>query len=181
MDAVKSCASCKWNPGSSHFCEYPGDCVAWSKWEEGPEERDLTPITCETCALSDGLECLSFRTCNDGDMWQPEPQTDKPAPLSFCADCGGPYSNFHDCACGACAPQPVKSDGGSSSYYAIPEGAKDLQDLIERKEMSFARGNLFKALYRLGEKDGIDHEYDLNKCQWFLDRLKKMHADGRRL
>jgi len=75
----------------------------------------------------------------------------------------------------------IKSSGGSSKYYAIPEDAKDLQDLIEVKEMSFARGNLFKALYRLGVKDGTDVGYDLNKLQWFLDRLKQMHERGQRL
>lgn len=73
---------------------------------------------------------------------------------------------------------PVKSDGGSSDYYKLPQGATDLQDLIEDAEMSFARGNLFKALYRLGEKAGTSVEYDLNKLQWFLDRMKKMHRKG---
>lgn len=75
----------------------------------------------------------------------------------------------------------VKSDGGSSSYYFLPEGAKDLNDLIEAKEMSFARGNIFKALYRLGEKEGVDVSYDLNKIEVFLDRLRKLNAAGRRL
>ncbi len=75
----------------------------------------------------------------------------------------------------------VSSDGSSSSYYFLPAGATELNDLIEFKEMSFARGNLFKALYRLGEKEGIDHTYDLNKCQLFLDRLKAMQEKGRRL
>lgn len=79
------------------------------------------------------------------------------------------------------APAATRSDGGSSSYYHIPKDATDLQDLIEDKEMSFARGNLFKALYRLGEKEGIDHAYDLNKMQWFLDRMKRMHSRGLRL
>jgi len=79
------------------------------------------------------------------------------------------------------APAKVKSDGSSSSYYFLPKGATELNDLIEHKEMSFARGNLFKALYRLGEKEGIDHSYDLNKCQLFLDRLKDMQVKGRRI
>lgn len=78
-------------------------------------------------------------------------------------------------------PVKVKSTGGSSGYYAVPEGATDLQDLIEAKGMSFARGNLFKALYRLGVKEGTDVGYDLNKLQWFLDRLKLMHERGQHL
>jgi hypothetical protein len=75
----------------------------------------------------------------------------------------------------------VKSDGGSSTYYFLPKGATELNDLIEHKGMSFARGNLFKALYRLGEKEGTEVEYDLNKFQLFLDRLKEMNRKGQRL
>lgn len=71
----------------------------------------------------------------------------------------------------------VPSGGGSSSYYELPEGAKELQDLIEHRDMNFAQGNIFKAVYRLGKK-GNDLEYDLNKIIWFaqreLDRIKKV-------
>lgn len=76
---------------------------------------------------------------------------------------------------------PVISDGGSSTYYFLPKGATELNDLIEHKEMSFARGNIFKALYRLGEKAGTDVEYDLNKIELFLERLREMHKKGGRL
>jgi hypothetical protein len=79
------------------------------------------------------------------------------------------------------APSKVKSDGGSSPYYFLPKGATELNDLIEFKDMSFARGNIFKALYRLGEKDGIDIEYDLNKIELFLGRLRLMARAGRRV
>ena len=78
-------------------------------------------------------------------------------------------------------PAKIKSDGGSSCYYFIPKGAIELQDLIEHREMSFARGNLFKALYRLGEKEGVDIEYDLNKLQFFLDRMRGMVKAGKRI
>lgn len=117
--------------------------------------------------------------------------------MSRCTGCGATYAQVHEKDCPiylttferiqsgvGVSPEPtakVKSDGSSSSYYFLPKGATELNDLIEHKEMSFARGNLFKALYRLGEKDGIDHTYDLNKCQLFLDRLKDMQAKGRRL
>src|SRR5690554_1266429 len=66
----------------------------------------------------------------------------------------------------------IKSDGGSTSYYDLPEGATTLNDLIEHKEMSFALGNIFKAAYRLGEKDGADELYDINKILYFAERLK---------
>lgn len=67
----------------------------------------------------------------------------------------------------------IKSDGGSTSYYEIPEGAKELNDLIEHKNMSFALGNIFKACYRLGEKADVDVLYDINKIIFFAERLKK--------
>jgi len=69
---------------------------------------------------------------------------------------------------------PIKSDGGSTSYYELPSGATELNDLIEHKRMPFALGNIFKACYRLGEKDGADVLYDLNKIIYFANRLKGM-------
>ena len=65
----------------------------------------------------------------------------------------------------------IKSDGGSTSYYELPGGATELNDLIEYKNMSFALGNIFKACYRLGEKDSADTLYDLNKIVYFANRL----------
>jgi len=65
----------------------------------------------------------------------------------------------------------IKSDGGSTSYYQLPEGATELNDLIEHKKMSFALGNCFKACYRLGEKEGADLLYDLNKIVFFANRM----------
>lgn len=64
----------------------------------------------------------------------------------------------------------VKGNGGSTRYYELPPGAGELQDLIEHKEMNFAVGNIFKAAYRLGEKDGADAAYDLRKIMWFAAR-----------
>lgn len=64
----------------------------------------------------------------------------------------------------------AKSDGGSTSYYQFPYGFTDLQDLIEHKNMSFGRANIFKAAYRLGDKDDVSEEYDLRKIIWFAQR-----------
>ena len=64
----------------------------------------------------------------------------------------------------------TKSDGGSSSYYDIPEGTRDVGDLIEHRKMSFGVGNIFKACYRLGRKAGVDDEYDLRKIIYFAQR-----------
>lgn len=74
----------------------------------------------------------------------------------------------------------VKSDGGSTSYYNIPEYATDLQDLIEYKRMEFGIGNIFKACYRFGGKDGTSKRYDLNKIIFFAKReLARMDREER--
>ena len=68
----------------------------------------------------------------------------------------------------------ITSDGGSTSYYELPAGATELNDLIEHKNMSFALGNIFKACYRFGEKDAADKTYDLKKIIFFANRLLGM-------
>lgn len=67
----------------------------------------------------------------------------------------------------------IASDGGPSEYYDFPENCATLNDLIEFKEMSFAQGNIFKAAYRLGNKEGISLEYDLKKIKYYADRMLK--------
>ena len=60
--------------------------------------------------------------------------------------------------------------GWSSDYYVLPEDCKEIQDLIEYRNMNFAVGNIFKAAYRLGNKKGTDSAYDLRKIIWFAER-----------
>ncbi|KYB45460.1 hypothetical protein AB664_07750 [Brucella anthropi] len=79
---------------------------------------------------------------------------------------------LHLTALGMRSCSAIKSDGGSTSYYELPEGASELNDLIEHKRMSFALGNIFKACYRFGEKDAASRLYDLNKIIFFAERLK---------
>lgn len=63
------------------------------------------------------------------------------------------------------------NDGGSNPVqYALPDDAKELQDLIEYREMNFAIGNIFKAAYRLGKCSHSDKARDLNKIIWFAQR-----------
>jgi hypothetical protein len=63
-----------------------------------------------------------------------------------------------------------ENNGGSTDYYKIPEGVKDLQDLIELKSMNFAQGNMFKALFRAGIDHHSSYERDLNKIIYFAER-----------
>ena len=62
------------------------------------------------------------------------------------------------------------SGGWSSDYYTLPPDAKELGDLIDHKDMNFNVGNMFKACYRLGSKDGTSVMYDLDKIKWFVER-----------
>jgi len=41
----------------------------------------------------------------------------------------------------------VASDGSTASYYELPEGATELQDLISSKNMNFAVGSIFVLCY----------------------------------
>ena len=68
------------------------------------------------------------------------------------------------------------NNGGSTDYYRLPDGATDLADLIEAQGMNFNVGNIFKATYRLGKKDGNTTIYDLNKIIYFAQREIKRIA-----
>ncbi len=72
----------------------------------------------------------------------------------------------------------TRSDGGSTAYYTIPEHARELRHLISHKNMSKSRGDVFKACYRLGEKEGVDLMYELNKMEFFVQDLKDMYERG---
>lgn len=75
-------------------------------------------------------------------------------------------------------PEKIRSDGGSTAYYTLPDHATELRHLVSFKGMSFARGNIFKAAYRLGQKDGTDTLYDLHKMRFFVDELIEMYHRG---
>lgn len=64
----------------------------------------------------------------------------------------------------------TKSDGGSTSYYDLPDWAKDIGDLIEHRSMSYGVANIFKAAFRLGQKEGVDDVYDLKKIIYFATK-----------
>lgn len=75
----------------------------------------------------------------------------------------------------------VESDGGETDYYRLPEHATELRHLISAKAMSKSRGDVFKACYRLGEKEGVDVRYDLNKMKFFINDLIEMYERGEHL
>lgn len=62
----------------------------------------------------------------------------------------------------------IKSDGGGgANYYDLPEGATQLQDLIEYRNMNGSIKDIFKACYRMGLKDGTADDYDLRKMAYY--------------
>lgn len=70
------------------------------------------------------------------------------------------------------------SDGWTTNYYELPDDAKEMQDLIEYRDMNFAMGNIFKACYRYGHKENTSKEYDLNKIIWYARReLRRLKGE----
>jgi len=59
-------------------------------------------------------------------------------------------------------------DGLYSSYYDIPENAKDLIDLMNFKNMNHSIGEAFCALYRLNDKD--TPKRNLEKVLYYITR-----------
>lgn len=107
--------------------------------------------------------------------------TDRMNPVCSC--CGASPWEVHHNDCfnvpGPVVVNKVRSDGSSTDYYKLPDGATDLIDLIEHKNMGFSIGNIFKACYRLGEKQGTDALYDINKIIFFAERMKKQIENNR--
>ena len=90
--------------------------------------------------------------------------------------------------------KPVKSDGGSSSYYDIPIPTWLLEKLVDRDvegncyikteeiietffKNDFDAGNAFKSLVRAwgafngGGKEGNSMDYDFNKVRYSMNKL----------
>ena len=70
------------------------------------------------------------------------------------------------------------SDGSTASYYTLPDGATQLQDLISHKDMNAQVGEIFRACYRYGEASHSDQLRDANKIMFYIksevERLEKL-------
>ena len=75
----------------------------------------------------------------------------------------------------------ILSDGSATSYFQIPDHATELRHLISHRGMSKSRGDIFKACYRLGEKQNTSTLYDLNKMKFFIEDLLEMYERGEHL
>jgi len=61
------------------------------------------------------------------------------------------------------------SDGSTASYYELPDGAHELQDLISHKNMNSQIGEIFRACYRMGEASHSDELRDAKKIRFYID------------
>ena len=61
------------------------------------------------------------------------------------------------------------SDGSTAKYYELPDGAKELQDLISHKNMNSQIGEIFRSCYRYGQASHSDQLRDAKKIKFYID------------
>ena len=61
----------------------------------------------------------------------------------------------------------ITSDGSTASYYELPRGAKELQDLISHRNMNSQIGEIFRACYRMGRAAHSDELRDATKILFY--------------
>ena len=71
-----------------------------------------------------------------------------------------------------------KSDGSTASYYELPEGCTELQDLISYRNLNAQDGEIFRAIYRKGRASHSDDLRDAKKVLFYaqaeVERLLKL-------
>ena len=77
----------------------------------------------------------------------------------------------------AAPPAVSVSDGSTASYYELPEGAKELQDLISYKDMNAQMGEIFRGTYRYGQASHSDRLRDAKKIKFYIDaEIKRLES-----
>ena len=75
-----------------------------------------------------------------------------------------------------------RSDGSTASYYELPTGATQLQDLISHRDMNAQIGEIFRACYRMGLVEHSDRLRDAKKILFYakaeVERLERLPADN---
>lgn len=75
------------------------------------------------------------------------------------------------------ANRRIVSDGSTASYYELPAGAAELQDLISFRDMNAQMGEIFRACYRYGQVAHSPKIRDIKKIIFYaqaeLNRLQK--------
>ena len=74
------------------------------------------------------------------------------------------------------------SDGSTASYYQLPAGATELQQLISHRDMNAQIGEIFRACYRYGIASHSDKLRDAKKIKFYAEaeiaRLEKLTKEG---
>ena len=74
-------------------------------------------------------------------------------------------------------PASAVSDGSTASYYELPAGAKELQDLISYKNMNAQIGEIFRAAFRYGQSSHSDELRDAKKIKFYIDaEIKRLES-----
>jgi hypothetical protein len=69
------------------------------------------------------------------------------------------------------------SDGSTASYYQLPPGAAELQDLISHRDMNAQIGEIFRSCYRYGQASHSDKLRDAKKIKFYIDaEVKRLEA-----
>ncbi len=73
-----------------------------------------------------------------------------------------------------------KSDGSTASYYELPPGCTELQDLISYRNLNAQDGEMFRAIYRKGRASHSDELRDARKVLFYAQaevaRLERLHV-----
>ena len=73
-----------------------------------------------------------------------------------------------------------RSDGSTAAYYELPDGAKELQDLISYRDMNSQIGEIFRAAYRYGQASHSDKLRDAKKIRFYInaeiERIEKYES-----
>ena len=74
----------------------------------------------------------------------------------------------------------VVSDGSTASYYELPAGATELQDLISHLDLNAQMGEIMRATYRYGRVEHSPKLRDIKKIIFYAEaekaRLEKLGA-----
>ena len=70
-----------------------------------------------------------------------------------------------------------KSDGSTASYYQLPPGCTELQDLISHRNLNAQDGEMFRAIYRKGRASHSDELRDARKVLFYAQaEVKRLEA-----
>ena len=71
--------------------------------------------------------------------------------------------------------QKEVSDGSTASYYELPTGARELQDLISSRNMNAQIGEIFRECYRYGRASHSDEMRGIKKILFYANaELKRL-------